>query len=114
MNEIKFTPPDAESRKNYDVTDSFPSDGLTKKVDNKNLAYAHGDGLCFTCRHHHHFRRGSQNQFMLMCTYFEPAIQVAEDITECNKYSNPLEMGLYEMGQIATLIDIRPTGGHYV
>lgn len=114
MSDIKITPPDAESRKNYDVTDHMPSDGLTTKIDNKNLAAGHENGLCFTCRHHMHFRRGSKNQFVLICRAVDPDIRVSEDITECSRYENPLVMSLYEMGQLATLIDIRPAGGHYV
>lgn len=62
-------------------------------------------GRCTTCANSTLFRRKGQMSVIVRCSLMEE--EVPSDIDECSGYSDPKAMSLYEMRQIAFIVDVR-------
>jgi len=69
-------------------------------------------GVCRTCTSSHIFERSYNNRVVVHCNALER--DVPTDITRCNHYSKYGELTMYEMNNIATLIDVSPEVGFMV
>ena len=68
-------------------------------------------GLCFSCTHGFIYRskklgtQQSDNSYQISCQYTY-SVSMPDDVDYCNKYNKCGQMGLNEMKDIATVIEI--------
>lgn len=71
----------------------------------KNGTPLHGTSLCGTCIHAHIARGFRESEELVLCAAHEPVRRVPFRVRECSGYLDKTRQSLYEMKQIAWLLD---------
>ena len=112
---MKITPAGDKDRKDYEIHEAIAkAEHLSNGRLKSDLTNPKGVGLCFTCENAHVSKRVERNTYMIICRSLEGNATMPNDIGECNRYAKITDLSLYQMSQMATLIDVREAGGHYI
>ena len=110
---VKITEAGHKDRKDYEIHSSIEKAEQLSGRLRSDLTNPKGTGLCFTCENAHVSRREAKNKYAVICISLK-YVPVPDDIIECNQYTKVTDLSLYTMTQMATLIDVREAGGHYL
>ena len=74
-----------------------------------------GMSLCFRCTHSHIYRRKAEFNVVIRCHQLSDCAEVADDITQCNRFKQSGQITIWELMQIAQpiLIDGKDSAGFY-
>jgi hypothetical protein len=95
-----------------DVTEKIFETLNADKPESRNVKFPQIKGLCRTCKYAMIIQREYEEYPMIRCNKIDQRVQL--DITDCSGYVNNCELSLYDMTQMALLIDKAVPGGQYL